>query len=284
MEPRSFERGEVAIIPHEDFGQPRFNGATFFRTWRVLRKRQCLNLFARFNGATFFRTWRDIRRCCRYGCLDRASMEPRSFERGELSKDANYHANDPSFNGATFFRTWRGWRSPGLASTTIMLQWSHVLSNVERIVKEVKENEDKSSFNGATFFRTWRGPGAGYRPAGRVWASMEPRSFERGERYWRRERPASRPSFNGATFFRTWRGWRPGNRHCGRCELQWSHVLSNVERIDRVTCCFPLLPASMEPRSFERGESTARIIPSPVLTSFNGATFFRTWRDRSQLE
>ncbi len=39
--------------------------------------------------------------------IRRASMEPRSFERGEWSRLYKSRINASGFNGATFFRTWR---------------------------------------------------------------------------------------------------------------------------------------------------------------------------------
>ena len=108
---------------------------------------------------------------------------------------------------------------------------------------------------------------------------MEPRSFERGE-----DRAALEKQSDAA--------------------LQWSHVLSNVER-GVSGPGFPLVSAraSMEPRSFERGEvvilsslppgwwlqwshvlsnvERSGLLPSIVASTyarFNGATFFRTWR------
>ncbi len=109
----------------------------------------------RFNGATFNRTWRG----CQSGAVSskrsRASMEPRSIERGE--------------------RCVCKFCQSGYA-----LQWSHVQSNVERVpgplsrpLLEVASMEPRSiergeglscliyfrrlrRFNGATFNRTWR--------------------------------------------------------------------------------------------------------------------------------
>ncbi len=85
-----------------------------------------------------------------------ASMEPRSIERGELAADDELAVAFLGFNGATFNRTWRvplgtpasqrphsfngatfnrTWRDPGADQAgrgRVLLQWSHVQSNVER--------------------------------------------------------------------------------------------------------------------------------------------------------
>ena len=108
------------------------------------------------------------------------------------------------------------------------LQWSHVHSNVET-----------------------SGVSSGTRP--RRQASMEPRSFKRGNQM---------PN--------VWLG--------ATVELQWSHVHSNVE----TGLYFTYLNAkeslaSMEPRSFKRGNlkpSTSRTLSA----RFNGATFIQTWK------
>ncbi len=61
-----------------------------------------------------------------------------------------------------------------------MLQWSHVLSNVETGGGSDRTNYHLTGFNGATFFQTWKRIDAG--------------QFEIKHR-----------RFNGATFFQTWK-------------------------------------------------------------------------------
>ncbi len=158
-----------------------------------------------FNGATFFRTWRAMSK--RYPSLPRLCFNGATFFRtwrayGRLLTCSAYS----SFNGATFFRTWRG--------STARIIPSPVLT----------------SFNGATFFRTWRGVSSMSGRAWRISASMEPRSFERGESAFRRLQMLRKPRFNGATFFRTWRVHNGAKAIGISALLQWSHVLSNVER------------------------------------------------------
>src|ERR1043166_6025493 len=109
-----------------------------------------------------------------------------------------------------------------------MLQWSHVLTNVE-----------------TRQHRYWY-----LRPDD---ASMEPRPHERGNYYGKDEEQAVQKCFNGATSSRTWKRRRPPRKGAAkqcfngatssrtwklsRCPLdlqrrfglQWSHVLTNVE-------------------------------------------------------
>ncbi len=60
--------------------------------------------------------------------------------------------------------------------------------------------------------------------------------------------------------------------------LQWSHVLSNVETLqDRPVRAEPIR-ASMEPRSFKRGNISTCAVPVSLKLCFNGATFFQTWK------
>jgi len=108
------------------------------------------------------------------------------------------------------------------------LQWSHVFSNVEIVLVAYHRGIQYSSFNGATFFQTWKCANcrADYRAPKA--ASMEPRFFKRGN--------AVRPVVYAA-----------------RVELQWSHVFSNVEIMERGGDNTIANIASMEPRFFKRG-------------------------------
>ena len=181
-EPRSFERGEPAPAHCGSAGASSFNGATLLRAWRVLpRITAFLTPAASFNGATLLRAWREAPR--RFPWLHtlwlqrshapssvesfpkrgklarayRASTEPRSFERRELTICTLQTKQRRSFNGATLLRAWREnllnpWRLPPAS-----LQRSHAPSSVESLQ---------------------RGGGGDHGGA----ASTEPRSFERGER------------------------------------------------------------------------------------------------------
>ena len=58
---------------------------------------------------------------------------------------------------------------------------------------------------------------------------MEPRPSERGNNSFTARYLYAAPGFNGATSFRTWKPCRHGGATAPCSELQWSHVLPNVE-------------------------------------------------------
>ena len=87
-------------------------------------------------------------------------MEPRPHERGKFRVNRRAHDHGSRFNGATSSRTWKvKWRRD-MQNERHVLQWSHVLTNVER-------RAQKRAYVGA------------------VRASMEPRPHERGKRAFR---------------------------------------------------------------------------------------------------
>ncbi len=63
-----------------------------------------------------------------------------------------------------------------------------------------------------------------------------------------------------------------------RISLQWSHVHSNVETMYASGERAQLGDASMEPRSFKRGNSEPAWRARPRHGRFNGATFIQTWK------
>ena len=62
-----------------------------------------------------------------------ASMEPRPHERGKNITKWKTKAIIDCFNGATSSRTWKGLIVWPRSFTVLVLQWSHVLTNVESI-------------------------------------------------------------------------------------------------------------------------------------------------------
>jgi len=60
--------------------------------------------------------------------------------------------------------------------------------------------------------------------------------------------------------------------------LQWSHVFSNVEILEQSWKRDGEGAASMEPRFFKRGNKFSYYYSSVFDESFNGATFFQTWK------
>ena len=143
------------------------------------------DLRARFNGATIFRSWRRVSACINIHYSGVVSMEPRSFDHGDkrLSR-SQMPLRLCRFNGATIFRSWRPMAATMARSSTT------------------------SRFNGATIFRSWRRQDHEQRVQLETYpVSMEPRSFDHGDRYINGNSTSSTISrcFNGATIFRSWR-------------------------------------------------------------------------------
>ena len=159
------------------------------------------------------------------------------------------------------------------------LQWSHVLTNVESD-NDSGVVQKSISFNGATSSRTWKET----RPDAKVIliesASMEPRPHERGK-------------------------WLLDKHSFAGCLLQWSHVLTNVEstpvqtetaqaawasmeprphergKLRALSRVVKAKPASMEPRPHERGKLRILEVLKGARPGFNGATSSRTWKAAS---
>ena len=166
-------------------GNRRFNGATFFQTWKCpqpgenYHRRRLASMEPRFfkrgnrlkddwrlaarqpcfNGATFFQTWKFVTIEPDDNYVH-ASMEPRFFKRGNGELANSIEDGKPRFNGATFFQTWKSSLLSLRAKQIPKLQWSHVFSNVEMIAVW------------ALGLLEWRA------------ASMEPRFFKRGNCYY----------------------------------------------------------------------------------------------------
>ncbi len=109
-----------------------------------------------------------------------ASMEPRSAERGNRQAGLVFDFGERRFNGATLSRTWKRQDAAAADGVPVELQWSHAQPNVE-----------------TRHLPLW----GGVPP----WASMEPRSAERGNDRDRELTLARQQSFNGATLSRTWK-------------------------------------------------------------------------------
>ncbi len=208
-----------------------------------------------------------------------ASMEPRPFERGNQLAVPVRSSSEVGFNGATSFRTWKPIASARSVPAVASLQWSHVLSNVETVYRSQK---CLTAFRHASMEPRPFERGNDIKDREKEFpfkvASMEPRPFERGNAAHSRERKHStgasmepRPfergnlpdcSTYGASFGsasmepRPFERGNPENKETemqNPFQLQWSHVLSNVETVARRGYCRRAGRASMEPRPFERG-------------------------------
>ena len=155
MGPRSYERG----ISHTDRraapGDPRFNGAAFLRTRNRRTTWRTASSTVGFNGAAFLRTRNRAPISGHADLGPRASMGPRSYERGIATYRCRGRDRDLWLQWGRVLTNAESlpWSWDHLK--VVALQWGRVLTNAEsRLPAE-----------------TWRSRGA---------ASMGPRSYERG--------------------------------------------------------------------------------------------------------
>ena len=157
-----------------------------------------------FNGATTFQPWKSSAATASSDCNNPASMGPRLFSRGNgLCGPVNEHAYrelqwghdfsavemppsgyisgiESCFNGATTFQPWKWHLTPYSSYLRHALQWGHDFSAVEIS----RENR---------------------RELARVYASMGPRLFSRGNDNGDPMTLVALLSFNGATTFPPWK-------------------------------------------------------------------------------
>ena len=160
------------------------------------------------------------------------------------------------------------------------LQWSHVLTNVERTDSPVLLSIPYR-FNGATSSRTWKASGNSFpaRPKSRFNGATSSRTWKAHQIPSTTQRPSSlqwshvltnvesapldlwllrpQPRFNGATSSRTWKEIVETTGFTYTGTLQWSHVLTNVESLAAHPRIWQENFASMEPRPHERGKVKA---------------------------
>ena len=131
MEPRPHERGKLAALRRRRAGLLASMEPRPHERGKLLEGQRRRPGSRRFNGATSSRTWKDL----------------------------SLMLNDikiTGFNGATSSRTWKADSPLPRMSSRPMLQWSHVLTNVESRTGHRRSLWIKDRFNGATSSRTWK--------------------------------------------------------------------------------------------------------------------------------
>ncbi len=107
-------------------------------------------------------------------------MEPRSFKRGNHGKLQIKSDSTPSFNGATLIQAWKLTGRKLFVNSPGTLQWSHAHSSVETETVDSQRRAGLCRFNGATLIQAWKRDDCGRGNCPVYEASMEPRSFKRG--------------------------------------------------------------------------------------------------------
>ena len=190
-----------------------------------------------------------------------------------------------SFNGATLIQAWKRRKQAPQRRSGWLLQWSHAHSSVETSLTLGMKRPARLCFNGATLIQAWKPTGTcassvpstsfngatliqAWKPAGQVRsidqfadASMEPRSFKRGNAdmarlcrpkdltlqwshahssvetiYTVEEMGQAANGFNGATLIQAWKHLTNAFPIRFTVELQWSHAHSSVETLDKSVC------------------------------------------------
>ena len=161
------------------------------------------------------------------------------------------------FNGATSFQTWKYSAKKALNAEFILLQWSHIFSDVE-MFRRVADRVNKSFklqwshiFSDVEMLQ-WRRVRANCRRA-----SMEPHLFRRGNCRKRIDAKGFQLASMEPHLFRR-----------GNSCRSYLFVLRKW--------------ASMEPHLFRRGNPSPRRMDSASSRCFNGATSFQTWKWRPE--
>ena len=131
MEPRPFDRGNLARLPCKCRWCWRFNGATAFRPWKRPNPSTTTSHVNTLQWSHGLSTVETLGPALGVAGVVRASMEPRPFDRGNASGTASRFPRITSFNGATAFRPWKLGQTIAISAISKRLQWSHGLSTVE---------------------------------------------------------------------------------------------------------------------------------------------------------
>ena len=228
MEPRPHERGKLVIVVASTVSTVMLQWSHVLTNVESAGWSETANIgMPGFNGATSSRTWK-----------------------ATMGKGINTVL--AGFNGATSSRTWKAMAKEYNELLRQKLQWSHVLTNVER-PPEAKSRHADSSLQWSHVLTNVERTAPGHSPAMSATASMEPRPHERGKNH------------------------RCIPERAGRW-LQWSHVLTNVERLPEGSLL------KRKPKTLQWSHVLTNVERSLAFwilldqTRFNGATSSRTWK------
>ncbi len=204
-------------------------------------------------------------------------MRPRSSDRGEPRCSSTRSSHPNSFNAATVFGPWRTRllckECEGTGNT---LQCGHGLRTVENYKYVWGRFSAKILLQCGHGLRTVENSSDG--PCGRAssGASMRPRSSDRGEQSLECRERERREGFNAATVFGPWRTPTGGVAMRTNFLLQCGHGLRTVENPGRQPFLARCIPASMRPRSSDRGEPSSWPIRAGSMTRLQCGHGLRT--------
>ncbi len=181
-------------------------------------------------------------------------MGPRRRRRGRGGRRfCGPVAGSVRFNGATSSSTWKVGHGAPIPSSGWALQWGHVVVDVEGQMPRSARKGRRPASMGPRRRRRGRRSLRGQIGNARGRASMGPRRRRRG-----RAPPACHGacggrSFNGATSSSTWKARHRRGRARRSTELQWGHVVVDVEGPRHSCRTTSMMQASMGPRRRRRG-------------------------------
>ncbi len=201
MGPRLFRRGNKTDA-ESFFGRYAASmGPRLFRRGNNYPGIRHVRRLSGFNGATSFQTWKFLT-FSPDSPIRVASMGPRLFRRGNTACIGLGDCARLASMGPRLFR--RGNRSPSrLTAPNPSASMGHVFSDVEIFRRSCSFTGEFASM-GPRLSDVEMRPGP-VQIAERLWASMGPRLFRRGNPRCSRPAPRKKPCFNGATSFQTWK-------------------------------------------------------------------------------
>ena len=134
-----------------------------------------------------------------------ASMGPRRRRRGRLERSATRRRARSSFNGATSSSTWKDPDRDVVANVDRLLQWGHVVVDVEGRLFSSLTRGASTCFNGATSSSTWKDQKIDLRLTGGLLLQWGHVVVDVEGHGWAYLSVGRRRGFNGATSSSTWK-------------------------------------------------------------------------------
>ena len=206
-------------------------------------------------------------------------MEPCLFRHGK--EDIRFY-NSPEQLYASMepclFRHGKGAKTSPLRKMTTVLQWSHVFSDMVRVLVLLRRDQDPRASMEPCLFRHGKETGPGEPAEHPQFASMEPCLFRHGKDPARGVRAPVDAQLQWSHVFSDMVSQAVIAFAAAACRLQWSHVFSDMVRGTVRVSRIHVGGASMEPCLFRHGKLHVGLGQVRILTpGFNGAMSFQTW-------